>query len=120
MLPSENLSPSQINDEWVKRILINQANIERTFLAENRKLADETLMRQPRGGVAWSADNMRVQRFPYVRSPNNMSFTILIFMIASLVKEVVPPPDLTASKPTTRETCSSPVEIQPRRNGKCN
>lgn len=52
----------QISDPYVLRILINQLNIERTILAPNRKAGDDILVRL-RGGVAWTADFMRVTRY---------------------------------------------------------
>ncbi|KAH9926088.1 P-loop containing nucleoside triphosphate hydrolase protein [Amylocystis lapponica] len=45
-----------VSDAYVLRILINQARIESTFLAPSPV---------GRGGVAWSADSFRVQRFPF-------------------------------------------------------
>jgi len=50
----------------VLRVLINQAHIERTFLAPKRIDADNLLRSVRGGGMAWSADFMRVQKFPYV------------------------------------------------------
>ncbi|KAI0916775.1 hypothetical protein AcW1_007861 [Taiwanofungus camphoratus] len=54
----------QISDPFVLRILINQAHIESTFLAPTRAEADRILLEVGRGGVAWSGDLFRVQRFP--------------------------------------------------------
>lgn len=48
------------------RVLINSVNIERTLLATDRKAGDDILKRLGGGGVAWTADHMRVTRYPYV------------------------------------------------------
>lgn len=58
------LCSSKISDPWVLRILINQAHIERTYLAETRAEADNILKNVRGGGLAWTADNMRVMIFP--------------------------------------------------------
>jgi hypothetical protein len=50
----------------VLRVLINQAHIERTLLAPKRVDADDILKSVRGGGMAWTADFMRVQKFPYV------------------------------------------------------
>lgn len=57
----------QVSDPYVLRVLINAANIERTTLAADRKLGDDILKSLGGGGVAWTADHMRVTRYPYVR-----------------------------------------------------
>ncbi|KZP04196.1 hypothetical protein FIBSPDRAFT_807094 [Athelia psychrophila] len=53
-----------ISHAYVLRLLINQFQIERTILAATRGDADHLLQGFSSGGVAWSADGMRVQRFP--------------------------------------------------------
>ncbi|KAI0061628.1 P-loop containing nucleoside triphosphate hydrolase protein [Artomyces pyxidatus] len=77
----------EVSDEYVLRILINQANIERTLLARTRKEADEQLKEIRGGGVGVAADMYRVRRYPdgggqsspiqVVRSgdPRNLLFT---------------------------------------------
>ncbi|KAJ4482308.1 P-loop containing nucleoside triphosphate hydrolase protein [Lentinula aciculospora] len=57
------LRAMQIEDEDVKRILINQARIETLILAPTRKEA-ENVLRRVGGGVAWSQDRFNVKRFP--------------------------------------------------------
>lgn len=52
-----------VTDEFVLRILINQAKIERTLLAPTRKAADELLSSLSKGGQCLTADLWRVQRF---------------------------------------------------------
>ncbi|KAH7885236.1 hypothetical protein F5I97DRAFT_1354047 [Phlebopus sp. FC_14] len=52
----------ELSDPYVLRVLINQANIERTVLAPNRKAGDNVLVGLG-GGVAWTADHMRVTRY---------------------------------------------------------
>jgi hypothetical protein len=47
-------------------VLINQAHIERTLLAPRRVDADNVLKSVNGGGMAWTADFMRVQKFPLV------------------------------------------------------
>lgn len=56
-------SAIQITDPYVLRLLINQANIERTVVAPKRLDADNILKRMNGGGVAWAADYMRVHRY---------------------------------------------------------
>lgn len=61
----------QVTDEFVLRILINQAKIERTLLAPTRKAADELLSSLKdgslsKGGLCLTADLWRVQRFKFV------------------------------------------------------
>lgn len=56
-------SAIQITDPYVLRLLINQANIERTVVAPKRLDADNILKRMNGGGVAWAADFMRVHRY---------------------------------------------------------
>ncbi|KAJ3918572.1 P-loop containing nucleoside triphosphate hydrolase protein [Lentinula edodes] len=53
----------EIEDEDVKRILINQARIETLILAPTRKEAEHVL-RRVGGGVAWTQDRFNVKRFP--------------------------------------------------------
>ncbi|KAG8214643.1 P-loop containing nucleoside triphosphate hydrolase protein [Butyriboletus roseoflavus] len=53
-----------VSDPYVLRVLINSANIERTVLAADRKVGDDILKSLGRGGVAWTADHMRVTRYP--------------------------------------------------------
>ncbi|KAI9443259.1 P-loop containing nucleoside triphosphate hydrolase protein [Lactarius indigo] len=52
-----------VTDEFVLRILINQAKIERTLLAPTRKAADDLLSGINGGGQCLTADLWRVQRF---------------------------------------------------------
>ncbi|KAH9980223.1 hypothetical protein BGW80DRAFT_1274148 [Lactifluus volemus] len=52
-----------VSDEFVLRILINQAKIERILLAPTRKAADELLSGIERGGQCQTADLWRVQRW---------------------------------------------------------
>ncbi|KAH9049872.1 P-loop containing nucleoside triphosphate hydrolase protein [Lactarius hengduanensis] len=52
-----------VTDEFVLRILINQAKIERTLLAPTRKAADDLLSGLNGGGQCLTADLWRVQRF---------------------------------------------------------
>ncbi|KAG1822914.1 P-loop containing nucleoside triphosphate hydrolase protein [Suillus subaureus] len=77
----------EITDPYVLRLLINQANIERTVVAPKRLDADNILKRMNGGGVAWAADYMRVHRYPegggqsiklhrlLPNDPRNMMFT---------------------------------------------
>ncbi|KAN0087613.1 hypothetical protein V8E55_006234 [Tylopilus felleus] len=53
-----------VSDQYVLRVLINSANIERTVLAVDRKVGDDILKSLRGGGVAWTADHMRVTRYP--------------------------------------------------------
>ncbi|KAG9315735.1 P-loop containing nucleoside triphosphate hydrolase protein [Chiua virens] len=53
----------EVSDPFVLRILINSANIERTVLATDRKVGDDILKGLGGGGVAWTADHMRVTRY---------------------------------------------------------
>ncbi|KAJ4001639.1 P-loop containing nucleoside triphosphate hydrolase protein [Lentinula boryana] len=53
----------EIDDEDVKRILINQARIEALVLAHTRKDAEQ-ILRRVGGGVAWTQDHFNVKRFP--------------------------------------------------------
>jgi structural maintenance of chromosomes protein 6 len=55
-----------VSDEFVLRILINQAKIERILLAPTRKAADELLSGIERGGQCQTADLWRVQRWRFV------------------------------------------------------
>ncbi|KAF9221585.1 P-loop containing nucleoside triphosphate hydrolase protein [Gyrodon lividus] len=52
-----------VSDPYVLRVLINSANIERTVLASDRKVGDDILKSLGGGGVAWTADHMRVTRY---------------------------------------------------------
>ncbi|KAG1884988.1 P-loop containing nucleoside triphosphate hydrolase protein [Suillus subluteus] len=77
----------EITDPYVLRLLINQANIERTVVAPKRLDADNILKRMNGGGVAWAADYMRVHRYAegggqsiklhrlLPNDPRNMMFT---------------------------------------------
>lgn len=56
----------QVTNEFVLRILINQAKIERTLLAPTRKAADDLLSNRSEGGQCLTADLWRVQRFKSV------------------------------------------------------
>lgn len=59
------MSTVKIDDEYVKRILINQSQIERTFLAQTR-LEGQTLLQNIQGaGMCWTAEMMSVRRYPY-------------------------------------------------------
>lgn len=53
----------EIPDPYALRILINQAMIERTFLAHDYKDADEMCKSSRQGGVAWTANGLRVNVF---------------------------------------------------------
>ncbi|KAI0304378.1 P-loop containing nucleoside triphosphate hydrolase protein [Multifurca ochricompacta] len=76
-----------VSDDFVLRILINQAKIERTLLAPTRKAADELLSGITAGGQCLTADLWRVQRWgdgggqsqpiPPLRAgdPRNLLFT---------------------------------------------
>lgn len=55
-----------MSDEFVLRILINQAKIERTLLTPTRSAADELLSGMGRGGQCLTADLWRVQRYRFV------------------------------------------------------
>ena len=57
----------QIQDEWVVRVLINSNQIEKTVLATTRTEAEDILRSHSRHHV-WTANGLRVQRFPYVVS----------------------------------------------------
>ncbi len=57
---------SQVSNEFVVRILINQVKIERTLLAPTRKTADELLSNMTGGGQCLTADLWRVHRFRLV------------------------------------------------------
>jgi hypothetical protein len=61
---------SQVSEEFVLRILINQAKIERTLLAPTRSAADELLRGIHAGGQCLTADLWRVQRFGFVSLPS--------------------------------------------------
>ncbi|KAI0269879.1 P-loop containing nucleoside triphosphate hydrolase protein [Gloeopeniophorella convolvens] len=52
-----------ISNEFVVRILINQAKIERTLLAKTRREADEMLRQMTTGGQCLTGDLYRVTRF---------------------------------------------------------
>ncbi|GBE83226.1 Structural maintenance of chromosomes protein [Sparassis crispa] len=54
----------EISDEYILRVLINQAHVEGTFLAPTRSDADSVLLQYGRGGTAWSGDLYNVRRFP--------------------------------------------------------
>jgi hypothetical protein len=58
---------SQVSDEFVLRIFINQAKIERTLLAPTRSAADDLLRGINGGGQCLTADLWRVQRWRFVR-----------------------------------------------------
>ncbi|KZV60246.1 P-loop containing nucleoside triphosphate hydrolase protein [Peniophora sp. CONT] len=53
----------EISDEYVKRVLVNQARIERTMLFHKRDEADEVLKAQNGGGVGITRDGFIVTRF---------------------------------------------------------
>ncbi|KII86908.1 hypothetical protein PLICRDRAFT_164325 [Plicaturopsis crispa FD-325 SS-3] len=53
----------EIDDPYVLRVLINQARIERTFMARTRGEADELLSTVPGGGTAITTDLFKVVRF---------------------------------------------------------
>ncbi|KAG6377141.1 P-loop containing nucleoside triphosphate hydrolase protein [Boletus reticuloceps] len=53
-----------VSDPYVLRVFINAANIERTVLAADRRVGDDNLKSLAGGGVAWTADHMRVTRYP--------------------------------------------------------
>ncbi|KIK94054.1 hypothetical protein PAXRUDRAFT_478960 [Paxillus rubicundulus Ve08.2h10] len=68
----------QVSDPYVLRVLINSANIERTVLASDRKVGDDILKNLGGGGVAWSADHMRVTRYAYVLAWFRCSLTLFM------------------------------------------
>ncbi len=76
----------QIPDPYVLRILINQAMIERVFLARKYKDADEMCKSSRQGGVAWTADGLRVNVFGYVFSRPVAAFLELAFTVVEVVK----------------------------------
>jgi len=53
---------SQVDNEWVKRLLINHSKVERLLLADNREHAERLLNDYARFTI-WTADGLRVQRF---------------------------------------------------------
>ncbi|KAF7768000.1 hypothetical protein Agabi119p4_7243 [Agaricus bisporus var. burnettii] len=53
----------EINNPFVTRILINNANIESRVLAKTRLEAQRMLERLPRGGAAWTHDQFNVRVF---------------------------------------------------------
>ncbi len=59
---------SQISDPFVLRILINQARIEKMFLAKTRREGEDMLRSYGRAGTAWTADGFLLRRFPYAAS----------------------------------------------------
>ncbi len=58
------------------RIFINQAKIESVLLAETRREGDQNLLKLVRGGICWSADFYRVQRYPLVLFTINLALFI--------------------------------------------
>jgi structural maintenance of chromosomes protein 6 len=62
----------EVSDPYVLRILINAAQIERTFVARRRTEADNLLARVQGGGQAWSADGFRVIKYPCVAIPASL------------------------------------------------
>ncbi|EIN12535.1 P-loop containing nucleoside triphosphate hydrolase protein [Punctularia strigosozonata HHB-11173 SS5] len=54
----------EVSDPYVLRVLINAAQIERTFITEKRGEADSLLRSVNGGGQAWSADGFRVVKYP--------------------------------------------------------
>lgn len=60
------LTPGQIDEPHVLRILINQAKIERILLAPNREDGQQLLETVAGGGSAWTLDYHNPRRFPYV------------------------------------------------------
>lgn len=58
-----------MSDEFILRILINQAKIERNLLAPTRGAADDLLRRIDGGGQCLTADLWRVQRWRFVPLP---------------------------------------------------
>ena len=61
--------PSQVSNEFVLRILINQAKIERMLLAPTRSAADDLLRSVNGGRQCLTADLWRVQRWRFVSPP---------------------------------------------------
>ncbi|EGN98431.1 hypothetical protein SERLA73DRAFT_183436, partial [Serpula lacrymans var. lacrymans S7.3] len=57
------LRAMDFSDPFVLRILVNQANIERTILARSRLEGQQILDSLGGGGTAWTADGMRVQKY---------------------------------------------------------
>ena len=58
----------KVSNEYVLRILINMASIERTFLAETRPEGQDIVDGQRHGGVVWTADLYRIQSYGYDKS----------------------------------------------------
>ena len=56
----------KVSNEYVLRILINMASIERTYLAETRPEGQQIVDDQPHGGVVWTADLHRIQSYGFV------------------------------------------------------
>ena len=75
---------SQVSDEFILRILINQAKIERTLLAPTRSAADELLSGINGGGQCQTADLWRVQRYKYV-SPALIWISHITHLIPAMV-----------------------------------
>jgi hypothetical protein len=63
---SASLIHSQVDNEWVKRLLINHSQIERLLLADIREHA-ERLLNDYACFTIWTADGLRVQRFVSLR-----------------------------------------------------
>lgn len=76
---------SQVSDEFVLRILINQAKIERTLLAPTRNAADELLRGMHAGGQCLTADLWRVQRYGSVSLALIWIFCITYHIAAMVV-----------------------------------
>jgi hypothetical protein len=63
----------QVSNEFVLRILINHAKIERLLLAPTRSAADNVLSSIGEGGQCLTADLWRVQRWRFVSTPFDVS-----------------------------------------------
>ena len=57
------LMQSQITDEYVKRILINQLRVERVLLASTRREGQAALDSLGQPGIAWTSDRHRIQNY---------------------------------------------------------
>ena len=71
-----------MSDEFILRILINQAKIERILLAPTRSAADDLLRRMDGGGQCQTADLWRVQRWRFVPFPLHLEHPALRSLIS--------------------------------------
>ena len=71
----------KVSNEYVLRILINMASIERTFLAETRPEGQRIVDDQSHGGIAWTADLYRIQSYGYVQY---LKPIVTVFWVANM------------------------------------